>query len=68
MMTRIEHLQAINFLPKCRYKCSLCYENQFTSHFKLGKGILRAVSNSKKVTKFYLMEEVPFVRGRQRRV
>ena len=48
MMTRIEHLQAILFLPKCRYKCSLCYEDQFTSYFMLCKVILQAVSNSEK--------------------
>ena len=46
-MTRAEHLQSI-FLPRRRYKCSLCYEDQFTSYSMLCKVIILTVNDSEK--------------------
>ena len=49
-MTRIEHLQS-KHLSRYRYRCSLCYEDQFTSYFMLGKVILPTVNDSEKCHK-----------------
>ena len=34
------------FLPRRRYECSFCYEDQFTSYSMLSKVILRTVNDS----------------------
>ena len=46
-ITRAEHLQSI-FLPRRRYKCFLCYEDQFTSYSMLCKVLLLTVNDSEK--------------------
>ena len=44
-MTQAEHLQSIILLRR-RYKCSWCYDDQFTSYSMLCKVILRTVNDS----------------------
>ena len=46
-MTRAEHLQS-TFLHRRRYKCSLSYEDQFTSYSMLCRVILLTVNDSEK--------------------
>ena len=55
----LEHLRLI-YLPRRRYKGSLCYEDQFTSYSMLCKVIILTVNASEKMsqTEFCLTEEV----------